>query len=188
VTVLVAGAGPTGLTLACELARRGVPSRVFDKAPGPFRGSRGKGLSPRTQEAFDDLGVRKAIRAGGMPFPPFRIYSGHHVVAERTVAEMLGTPMPSGPDVPYPSIWLVPQWRTDEILRDRLVELGGSVEFGAEVTGFDQNPDGVTVTIACDGGERRVRGAYLVGADGEARCVGCWGWASPARPSRPSGP
>jgi 2-polyprenyl-6-methoxyphenol hydroxylase-like FAD-dependent oxidoreductase len=46
--VLVVGAGPTGLTLGIELARRGVPVRVVDKAPEPFAGSRGKGLQPRS--------------------------------------------------------------------------------------------------------------------------------------------
>ncbi|WP_028921712.1 FAD-dependent monooxygenase [Pseudonocardia acaciae] len=170
-TVIVAGAGPTGLTLACELARRGVPCRVLDKAPGLFPGSRGKGLSPRTQEVFDDLGVGDAVRAGGMPFPSFRMYSGREIVAERTLAEMLGAELPSGPDVPYPSIWLLPQWRTDEILRDRLVELGGSVEFGAEVTGFEQDADGVTVTVVRGGVERRERADYLVGADGGRSAV-----------------
>jgi len=118
-TVVIVGAGPTGLTLACELSRRGIPCRVLDKAPGLFPGSRGKGLSPRTQEVLDDLGVADAIRSGGMAMPSFRIYAGHEIVAERTLLEMLGTAIPSGPGVPYAGFWLVPQWRTDEILLGR---------------------------------------------------------------------
>ena len=55
--ILIAGAGPTGLTLACELARRSVPFRLVDAAPAPFNGSRGKGLQPRTLEVFDDIGI-----------------------------------------------------------------------------------------------------------------------------------
>ena len=54
-SVLVAGAGPTGLTLACDLARRGVAVRIIDKLPEFPRGSRGKGLSQRTLEVLDDL-------------------------------------------------------------------------------------------------------------------------------------
>jgi len=50
--VLIVGAGPTGLTLACELARRGVPHRLVDLAPQPFAGSRAKGTQPRTLEVF----------------------------------------------------------------------------------------------------------------------------------------
>ena len=49
-TVLIAGAGPTGLTLACELARRGIGFRLIEAVPGPQPGSRGKGIQPRTLE------------------------------------------------------------------------------------------------------------------------------------------
>jgi 2-polyprenyl-6-methoxyphenol hydroxylase-like FAD-dependent oxidoreductase len=162
-TVVIAGAGPTGLTLACELTSRGIPCRVYDKAAGLFPGSRGKGLTPRTREVFDQLGIGAQIRKGGMPFPSFRIYREHDIVAERTITEMLGTPLPTGPDIPYSEIWLIPQWRTDQILYDRLLELGGGVEFGAEITGFSQDDTGVTVTI---NGTDTVRADYLVGADG----------------------
>ena len=54
--VLIVGAGPTGLTLACDLARRGIPLRLVDSAPEPFKGSRAKGLRPRTLEVFEDFG------------------------------------------------------------------------------------------------------------------------------------
>ncbi|ORB59635.1 3-(3-hydroxyphenyl)propionate hydroxylase [Mycobacteroides saopaulense] len=165
-TVLISGAGPTGLTLACELARRGVACRVLDKAPGTFPGSRGKGLSPRTQEVFDDLGISGAITASGMPMPSFRIYSGHDVVAERSLLEMLGSDIPSGPGVPYAGFWMVPQWRTDEILLSRLRELGGDVEFGCEVTGFEQDTEGVTVSVSREGLPETRRASYLIGADG----------------------
>ena len=55
--VLVAGAGPTGLTLALDLVRRGVGVRIVDKADRFSVGSRGDGISPRTLEVFEDLGV-----------------------------------------------------------------------------------------------------------------------------------
>jgi 2-polyprenyl-6-methoxyphenol hydroxylase-like FAD-dependent oxidoreductase len=61
--VLIVGAGPTGLTLGIDLARRGVPALVVEREDGLFPGSRGKGLQPRTMEVFDDLGVLDAIRA-----------------------------------------------------------------------------------------------------------------------------
>lgn len=65
--------------------------------------------------------------------------------------------------VPYPNLIMQPQWRTERILRDRLASLGHHVEYGAEVTGVEQDRDGVTATLAT--GER-VRSSYLVGADG----------------------
>lgn len=64
-TVVIAGAGPTGLTLAIELARRGIPVRLLDRARALFPGSRGKGLQPRTLEVFHDLGVIGAVLAAG---------------------------------------------------------------------------------------------------------------------------
>ncbi len=142
-TVVIAGAGPTGLTLAIELARRGVPCRVLEKAAALFPGSRGKGLQPRTLEVFDDLGVIGAVLAAGESFPPMRLYRGADVVWEKPIYELLGLPelVPS-PAVPYPYTWLIPQWRTDQILAARFTELGGTIEFDTEVTGFTQGRRG----------------------------------------------
>jgi len=64
-TVLIAGAGPTGLTLALDLACRRISFRLIEAAIAPFAGSRGKGIQPRTLEIFDDLGVIGAILAAG---------------------------------------------------------------------------------------------------------------------------
>jgi len=154
--VLIVGAGPTGLTLAGDLARRGTDFRVIEKERPA--GSRGKGLQPRTLEVFDDLGVLDAVRAAGAPYPPLRSYAGGEVVWEGRMHE----PREPTPEVPYPTVLMLPQWRTEQILRDRLAELGGRVETG-ELVDFAQDDDGVTATLA--GGER-IRAAYLVGADG----------------------
>ncbi|GAA4240868.1 FAD-dependent monooxygenase [Actinomadura meridiana] len=167
VPVLIAGAGPTGLTLACELARRGIDCRIVDRADQLFAGSRAKGLQPRTLEVFDDLGVIDSVLDQGAPFPAFRLYAGKDVRWTRTVTDMLGIePVLPGSGVPYPGVWLIPQWRTDRILHDRFVELGGRVELGTEVTEFSQDDDGVTVTLVSGGATERVRAGYLVGADG----------------------
>ena len=74
--VLIVGAGPAGLTLAIDLARRGISFRLIEAAAAPFEGSRGKGIQPRTLEIFDDLGVIDAILAAGLPYPKFRIHHG----------------------------------------------------------------------------------------------------------------
>jgi len=167
VPVLIVGAGPTGLTLACDLARRGVACRVIDKAPHPFIGSRGKGLQPRTLEVFDDLGVLDAVLDAGAPFPPFRLYAGTAIKWERSLEDMLagGLPVPSA-RVPYPRPWLLPQWRTDSILNARLVALGGRVDFATELTDLSADAAGVTATLREAGSTLTVRAQYLVGADG----------------------
>jgi 2-polyprenyl-6-methoxyphenol hydroxylase-like FAD-dependent oxidoreductase len=65
--VLVCGAGTAGLTFAIELARRGVSFRLIEKMATPFPGSRGKGIQPRTQEVFEDLGILdRVVTAGGL--------------------------------------------------------------------------------------------------------------------------
>src|SRR5690606_27387013 len=68
VDVLICGAGAAGLTLAIDLARRGVASRLIERSSAPFHGSRGKGLQPRTLEVFDDLGMLDRIHALGGPY------------------------------------------------------------------------------------------------------------------------
>ncbi|MEU0572316.1 FAD-dependent monooxygenase [Nonomuraea sp. NPDC005983] len=157
--VLIVGSGPTGLTLAIELARRGVDLRIVERANTHPTGVRGKGLQPRTLEVFDDLGVIGEILATGGGYPPIRSYQGDQVVWEGRMDE----PREPSDGVPYPNLVMQPQWRTERILRDRLAELGHRVELGVEVTGVEQDADGVTATL---GSGETVRCAYLVGADG----------------------
>src|SRR6202030_4610535 len=75
IDVLICGAGPAGLTLAIELARRGVDFRLVDMLDKPFPGSRGKGTQPRTQEVFEDLGILdRIVSVVGVTPPPVRQY------------------------------------------------------------------------------------------------------------------
>ncbi|MFF5895097.1 FAD-dependent monooxygenase [Streptomyces argenteolus] len=156
--VLVVGAGPSGLALACDLARRGVRSLVVERAPSLFPGSRGKGVQPRTREVFDDLGVGEAVRAHGGAAPVGMTWKG----GERQGAyDMFRRAAPTEAE-PYGEPWMVPQWRTQEILLARLRELGGDVLFSAALTGLSQDEGGVTARLTT--GE--VRASYLVAADG----------------------
>ena len=157
--VLIAGAGPTGLTLAIELARRDVAVRVIEKAETFFVGSRGDGLQPRTLEVFEDLGVLDAVLAAGAPPFVMKVYAGGQVVGEHTMIE---SEEPT-PTVPYPTAWFLGQSQTEGILRDRLAEFGVHVELGTALVGFEQDDEGVTAQI---GTGETVRAEYLVGADG----------------------
>jgi 2-polyprenyl-6-methoxyphenol hydroxylase-like FAD-dependent oxidoreductase len=165
--VLIAGAGPTGLTLAIELARRGIDVRVVDKAECFARGSRGDGLQPRTLEVFEDLGVLDEVFAAGIGAPLMRIYEGDTVVWEDRMPKL----EPPRPDRPYPNLWFVPQWRTEEILRSALSRYGTKVQLDAEVVGVEQDErDDGAVTVHLRGGET-VRACYVVGADGGRSAV-----------------
>jgi 2-polyprenyl-6-methoxyphenol hydroxylase-like FAD-dependent oxidoreductase len=162
IAILIVGAGPTGLTLACDLARRKVSFRIVDKGPEYFAGSRGKGLQPRSLEVLDDLGVVDKILANGRFHLPFRGYDGPTVLGDHDMHEGR---VPT-PDIPYASPLLIPQWRVEEILRNRLAEYGACVELATELTGFEQNDAGVTATLVHSGRTEQVLSRFLVGADG----------------------
>src|SRR3569833_2592325 len=146
-TVLIVGAGPTGLTLACELARSGISFRLIEAAPGPQPGSRGKGVQPRTLEVFDDLGVVDRVLASGRMAMPVRSTAPDGQVTLGGAEEPR-----TRPDIPYPAGLITPQWRVGEALRLRLAELGGAVEFGAALGGFEQSDDSVSAVVV-KGGE-----------------------------------
>jgi 2-polyprenyl-6-methoxyphenol hydroxylase-like FAD-dependent oxidoreductase len=160
-TVLIAGAGPTGLTLACELARGGVPVRLVEAAPGPQPGSRGKGVQPRTLEVFDDLGVVDRVLAHGRIAMPIRSTGPDGQVTLGGA----GT-FEDRPDIPYPASLITPEWRIEEALRLRLAELGGAVEFGTTLGGFEQSDDGVSATLVKGGETETITARWLVGCDG----------------------
>ncbi|MFB9433294.1 FAD-dependent monooxygenase [Streptoalloteichus tenebrarius] len=172
VDVLIVGAGPTGLTLACDLLRRGVACRVVDRASGPAQGSRGFTLKPRTMEVFHDLGVAGRFLEWGEVDNRTRLHLGQPLLFDLRVPADKPTARR-----PYPNSVGLPQWRTEAILRDRLAELGGAVEFGVEATAFQADDDGVTVFLrhtdpgqtagpAAEAPTETVRARYLVGADG----------------------
>jgi 2-polyprenyl-6-methoxyphenol hydroxylase-like FAD-dependent oxidoreductase len=174
-TVLIAGAGPTGLTLALDLLRRGISCRLIEAAETPFTGSRGKGIQPRTLEIFDDLGIIEPILAAGGLYPRLRIHLGPLSIRGGS----LGSSKPPTVSTPYPNLWMVPQSRTEAFLRERLGALGGRVEFNTAIVNFRQDQDGVEATlstgetvrvdflIGCDGGHSTVRKALGLKLEGE---------------------
>jgi 2-polyprenyl-6-methoxyphenol hydroxylase-like FAD-dependent oxidoreductase len=159
--VLICGAGAAGLTLAIDLARRGVPFRLIEKLERPFAGSRGKGIQPRSQEVFEDLGVLDRLVAAGGVYPPPREY--------RDDGSYTDTPFeiePPTPAEPYHIPLMLPQFLTERLLRERFAELGGHVEFGCELVGFEQGEDGVMARLFSPVGEELVHVLYLIAADG----------------------
>ncbi|MFI6662577.1 FAD-dependent oxidoreductase [Streptomyces sp. NPDC050523] len=164
--VIICGTGAAGLTLAIDLARRNIAFLLIDKAPQPFIGSRGKGIQPRSQEVFEDLGVIDQIVASGGEYPVQRIYTADGPIDQAGVEMSEPTP-----EEPYQIPLLVPQFLTERRLRERLAELGHAPHYGHELVGFDQDAEGVRATIATPDGEQTVRATYLIGADGGSSFV-----------------
>lgn len=158
--VAVVGAGPTGLTLALDLARRGVAVRIFDRAAEPFAGSRGKVVTVRTQEVFDDFGIVDRLRAVGFSHLWHQVYVRGELVRDYDPAAG-GLPGPGRP-FDYSPIF-VPQWRLEQLLREALAEYGVHPEFAAELTGFEQFADRVALQFAAGA---PVEADWMVGCDG----------------------
>ncbi|MFE3940693.1 FAD-dependent monooxygenase [Streptomyces sp. NPDC059118] len=159
VPVLIVGSGPTGLILACDLARRSIGVRIIDKSPEFPRSSRAKGPNPRSLEVLEDLGVVGRVLAAGSAPLRMRKYRDGLPVAE---TDPFASSHPT-PDAPYDRGALLAQWQLEAILRDRLAEYGVHVELGSEAVGLSQDPESVTVALA-DG--RSIGARYVVGCDG----------------------
>jgi 2-polyprenyl-6-methoxyphenol hydroxylase-like FAD-dependent oxidoreductase len=166
--VLIVGAGPAGLVLACDLARRGAKIRIIErdtKPPDRHSGSRGKGVQPRTLEIYDDLGLINAVHTAGGPYFPGMGWDGPNQTGEIKLPR--SDPRAPTPDVPYPSPWMLPQPRALEILRAQLRTFGVEVEYGVQLTALTQDSEAATSKLQhADGKTETVRSVYLVGADG----------------------
>lgn len=160
--VLICGAGPAGLTLAVELARRGVSFRLIEQMEDPFQGSRGKGIQPRTQEIFEDLGILDKVVAAGGTYPPMRVYDADDSHSDKSLDER----SEATPAEPYHIALMIPQFLTERIMRERLAEMSKGIEFGCRLVGIEQNEAGVTARLSGPTGENELRFRYLVGADG----------------------
>ena len=177
--VLISGAGAAGLTLAIDLARRGVSFRLIEQSAQPFGGSRGKGIQPRTMEIFEDLGFVDRVAAAGGPYPPLCQYrpDGTHQMSLLTEADV--SPSPAEP---YAAPLMLPQFATEAVMRERLAELGHYPCFGTRLVGFERDGDGdgedegegggagrgggVTARVEREGGASVIRARFLVGTDG----------------------
>jgi 2-polyprenyl-6-methoxyphenol hydroxylase-like FAD-dependent oxidoreductase len=152
--VLIVGAGPSGLTLAASLVKRGVSTTVVDQQAAGANTSRAAVVNARTLEVLDDLDVSRRLVKEGVQAPRFTIRDGR-----RTLIPVDFSVLPTD----YPYSLMVPQATTERLLLDRLTELGGSVIRPKVLASVAQDADGVTATFE-DGDVIRAR--YVVGADG----------------------
>lgn len=154
-SVIVVGAGPTGLALACGLRAAGVDAQVLDKATGPAVTSRALGLQPRGVEVLDRLGA-----LGGLPDRGLHVRS---VTINVDGRELASFPVGGATRLGGSSALLMSQADIEGALRNRLTALGGGVEWGRGVAGLVLRADGVTMRMD-DGSE--LDAAWVVGADG----------------------
>ena len=162
--VLIVGAGPTGLTLACELLRRGVRCRIMDNADAPATTSRALGIQPRTMELFENMGIVDEIIARGGPVLGSQLYDGNHLLATIGGADVQR--IANRPDIPYPSVWVLPQSDIEAVLSALLQRLGGVVEHSREFVAFRQDDHNVVATVQSATSVEEVCARWLIGCDG----------------------
>lgn len=151
--VLVAGAGTTGLTLACGLLMSGVRVRVIDRAAGPAVTSRALVLQARGAEVLDRLGALGDLRQRAIPIQRITAYARSRRPATIRIGDFSAAARPL----------VVSQAEIEAVLRDRLAELGGGVEWDTELVDADQDGSGVTARLT---GQDDVRVGWLAGCDG----------------------
>ncbi|WP_166790482.1 FAD-dependent monooxygenase [Cryobacterium tagatosivorans] len=162
IDVLVVGAGPTGLTAACEALRHGLSVRIIDRKQGRSTHSKALVTHARTLEVFENMGVAGAMLAGGVPFAALNAHGGPRRRAARV--DLLGLPWG---DTAYP-FWLsIPQDATELVLEEHLNSLGGAVEWGTSLDEIHDADDHVEALVTRDGAAtERVSARWLVGCDG----------------------
>ncbi len=159
-SVLVVGAGPTGLIMALSLARRGIPVRIIDRKDGPTRESRAMGLHARTLEFYRQFGFADEVVERGVVAITVHFRAGDRDVARISMADM-------GKGIsPYPFMLAFPQDEHERFLLDRLGELGVDVQWGATLTELADRGDSVEVTINDGATAGQSTHAYVLGCDG----------------------
>ncbi|MDI1243216.1 MAG: FAD-dependent monooxygenase [bacterium] len=158
--VLIAGAGPTGLTLARQLTRFGVDHIVIDKREGTTPHSKAIGVQARTLELYEQIGTAGRLISEGRVADKARLISGGQVKAEIDFGSF-GAGMS-----PFPFLLIIEQGVHERIVYEDLQSVGGGVRWLTEMTGFTPVAEGVSATINSPTGKANILAKYLVGCDG----------------------
>lgn len=160
--LLIVGAGPTGLTAACDAARHGLSVRVIEKRAARAEYSKALVVHARTMEVFERLGCADDVLGRGARFRALHVHTrpGH----ARTRVDLLDR---RWGDTRYP-FWLsVPQYEVERALERRLAAVGVPIEWATELDALTQSPDAVTATLRGPGSATSAhRARWLLGCDG----------------------
>jgi 2-polyprenyl-6-methoxyphenol hydroxylase-like FAD-dependent oxidoreductase len=165
VTILIVGAGPTGLTLAGQLQALGTEVRLIDRSEGPVRESRALAIQPRTLEILARLEITDQLVERGSPAVGVDVHVGRRTV--KVPLFDIGAD-----DTAYPFLLFLSQAETEGVLDDHLARGGLTVERGRELVGLHTGPDQVICSVRTgDGGIDTIEADYVVGCDGAHSAV-----------------
>jgi 2-polyprenyl-6-methoxyphenol hydroxylase-like FAD-dependent oxidoreductase len=155
--ILIVGAGPVGLFLANECARRGLKWQLVEQRSSQSEHSKALAIFPRTLEIFDMAGVVDPFLKVANRVTSVAVIEGQHRLAH----------MQFEPEhTPYPFVAMVPQDVTERLLVQELQAHGGQVEYNTSFTSGVEHEDHVTATLERNGQRHEVSSKYLVGCDG----------------------
>ena len=160
--VLIVGAGPVGLFLANECARRDLRWRIIEVRSAQSVHSKALAIFPRTLEIFDMAGVVAPFLEAAN-----RVTSVTVRAHQRTLAHMRFQPQ----DSPYSFVAMVPQNITESLLARQLQEKGGRIEYDTAFVSAEQRDDFVNVTLNHKGAPAQVTASFVVGCDGAHSAV-----------------
>jgi 2-polyprenyl-6-methoxyphenol hydroxylase-like FAD-dependent oxidoreductase len=162
-SVLIAGAGPTGMAMAIELKRAGMDVRVIDKSDHMALHSQALVVQARTLEQFQRYGIADAAVAQGRKLTHASFWSDGK--------KILAFPFDRIPSR-YPFVLFLPQNQTEALLNEKMELLGVRSERGSELVSFTQQTHGVEAKIRHgDGREETVNARWLIGCDGAHSAV-----------------
>jgi 2-polyprenyl-6-methoxyphenol hydroxylase-like FAD-dependent oxidoreductase len=160
--VLIVGAGPTGLSLACQFIRLGVDFVIIDTKENITPFSKAIGVQARTLEIYEQIGLADSLVELGAKAEKAQLWEGGEVRGEIELAD-LGEGLS-----PYPFLLLVEQSKHEHLLNDFLTEHGKQVFWQTELVDFSQDASGVTAHL--QNGDI-VNAKFLVGCDGAKSVV-----------------
>ena len=155
---LVVGAGPTGLTMAIELLRLGVPVRLIDKSLHPAQFSQALVIQARTLEQFERYRIAEETISQGRKLFHISIISEGRNVVKFEFHRIPGR---------YPFLLFLPQSQTEKILTAHLESLGGRIERGTQFLAFKTAENDLVATLQLpDGTHEQWSGTWLIACDG----------------------
>jgi 2-polyprenyl-6-methoxyphenol hydroxylase-like FAD-dependent oxidoreductase len=167
---VIVGAGPTGLVLALNLARRGVPFRLIDEAAAPGEHSRAMVVQARTLEFYDQFGFAGEMIDEGIVVPEVHLREADRRGRLHEIFRLRFSDLGAGIS-PFPFALTYPQDDHERFLVKKLAEAGATPEWNTKLTSFTQRGDGVTATVAGPGGSEEIAASYLCGCDGAHSAV-----------------
>ena len=164
--VLIIGAGPTGLALACQLIRYGIDFVILDKKETTTPHSKAIGVQARSLEIYEQIGLADELISQGAIAEKARLVESGGVRGEVDLSN-IGEGMS-----PYPFLLLVEQGRHEKILHDFIKANGKDVLWNTELENFSQDANGIKANIKNKNGESNtIEAKFLVGCDGAKSVV-----------------